>query len=346
MHNSMRRKRTVFAAIGLTIAATLAACGGGETTTTGSEDLAPEDMKIVTVVKLLGVGWFDRMETGIKDFSEETGVDMTMTGADDASPEKQLKIIQDLIAQKPTAITVVPNSPEALEGVLKQAMDAGIIVVTHEASNQQNTHVDIEAFDNAAYGAHIMDNLADCMGESGQYAAFVGHLTAQSHMEWVEGAFEQASSEYPDIERLGDPIEGLEDANVAYQKTKELLSRYPDIKGFEGSAATDVAGIGRAIQEAGLQDETCVMGTSIPSIAGKFLEDGSIDKIFFWDPAIAGEAQGKLAVMLAQGEKIEAGLDLGLEGYEDLQPIEGSPHGFAGSAWIDVDKNNAEEYPF
>jgi simple sugar transport system substrate-binding protein len=330
------------------LAVALAACssGGGGTNTNAGSDKADKDIKVVTVVKLRGVGWFDRMETGIKEYAKETTVQASMTGADDASPEKQVKLIQDAIAQKPDAITVVPNSPEALEGVLKQAMNAGIKVVTHEASNQQNTDVDIEAFDNTAYGAHIMDSMAECMGDSGKYAAFVGHLTAQSHMEWVKGAFDQAKAKYPDIQRIGGPIEGLEDANVAYQKTKELLAKHPDITGFEGSAATDVAGIGRAIQEAGLQDKTCVMGTSIPSIASKYLQDGSIDKIFFWDPALAGKAQDMLAVMLVKGQKVEPGLNLHLTGYENLQPISGSPHGLHGSAWIDVDKSNAAEYPF
>lgn len=342
----MHKLRGLVAFLGL--AAVLAACSSGSGGTNSSDGAAKadKDIKVVTVVKLRGVGWFDRMETGIKEYAKATTVQASMTGADDASPEKQVKLIQDTIAQKPDAITVVPNSPEALEGVLKQAMNAGIKVVTHEASNQQNTDVDIEAFDNTAYGAHIMDSMAECMGNSGKYAAFVGHLTAQSHMEWVKGAFDQAKSKYPDIQRIGDPIEGLEDANVAYQKTKELLAKYPDIKGFEGSAATDVAGIGRAIQEAGLQDKTCVMGTSIPSIASKYLQDGSIDKIFFWDPALAGKAQDMLAVMLVKGQKIEPGLNLHLTGYENLQPIDGSPHGLHGSAWIDVDKSNAAEYPF
>jgi simple sugar transport system substrate-binding protein len=320
--------------------------GGGGGSSSSSSTKSVKDMKIVTVVKLRGVGWFDRMNEGIKEFATETGAQASMTGADDASPEKQIKIIQDLIAQRPTAITAVPNSPEALEGVLKQAQSAGIKVVTHEASNQKNTDVDIEGFNNADYGAHIMDNLAKCMGEKGKYAAFVGHLTAKSHMEWVDGALKQAKAKYPGIQRVGGPIEGVEDANVAYQKTKELLSKNPDIKGFEGSAATDVAGIGRAIQEAGLQDKICVMGTSIPSIASKYLDSGAVDKIFFWDPALAGKAQDKLAVMLAQGKEIKAGLDLGLEGYEKLQKIPDSPHGFAGSAWIDVDKNNASKYDF
>lgn len=323
----------------------VAACsGGGDSSSAGGKK--PKDMRIVTVVKLRGVSWFDRMDQGVKQFAKSTGVNASTTGADDASPEKQIKIIQDLIAERPTAITVVPNAPEALEGVLKQAQSAGIKVVTHEASNQQNTDVDIEGFNNGAYGAHMMDNLSKCMGGKGKYVAFVGHLTAQSHMEWVKGAFAQAKKKYPGIQRVGGPIEGLEDANVAYQKTKELLAKNPDITGFEGSASTDVAGIGRAIQEAGLENKTCVMGTSIPSLVGKYLPSGAVDKIFFWDPALAGQAQDKLAVMLAKGEKITAGTDLGLKGYANLSKIPGSPHGFAGSAWIDVDKTNASKYKF
>lgn len=336
-------------AVLLAIGALVSACSSntGSSASAGAGSTKdPKSMRIVTVVKLLGVGWFDRMETGIKEFATQTGVNATMTGADDASPEKQVKIVQDLIPQKPTAITVVPNSPESLEGVLKQARDAGIITIGHEAASLKNVDADIEAFNNTAYGAVIMDNLQQCMGGSGKYVAFVGHLTAESHMQWVKGAFDEAASKYPNIQRISDPIEGLEDANVAYQKTKELLAKNPDIKGFEGSAATDVVGIGRAIQEAGLQDKTCVMGTSIPSISNKYLADGSIDKIFFWDPALAGKAQDMLAQMLANGQKIEAGLNLHLTGYENLQRIEGTPAAWSGNAWVIVDKSNAADYPF
>jgi simple sugar transport system substrate-binding protein len=342
-----KRKWAVLGGIALAVvAAALMASSTPSTARASSQEQAAQKYKIVTVVKLLGVGWFDRMNEGIKKYAKQTGNNATMTGGDDASPEKQIKIIQDLIATKPGAITVVPNSPQSLEGVLKQAMNAGIKVVTHEASNQKNTNVDIEAFNNPAYGAHMMDNLAKCMGGKGKYVAFVGHLTAQSHMEWVAGALAEAKKKYPGVQRIGGPNEGLEDANVAYKKTKDLLSKYPDIKGFEGSAATDVAGIGRAIQEAGLQNKTCVMGTSIPSIASKYLKDGSIDGIFFWDPALAGIAQDKLAVMLLQGKKIGPGLSLGIHGYNNLKKIPGSPHGLAGNAWVDVTKKNMAQYPF
>jgi simple sugar transport system substrate-binding protein len=310
------------------------------------KDAQTKKIRIVMVVKRTGIGWFERMEQGIKQFAAQNAVDATMTGASDADPQKQADIIRKLIGEKPDAITVVPNSPEALEDVLKQARAAGIKVVTHEASNQVNTDVDIEAFDNLAYGAHLMEELASCMGGSGKYVAFVGHTTARSHMRWATAAHEHAKQKYPKIVRISAPVEAAESLETAYQKAKELLARHPDLKGFEGSSVVDIAGIGRAVREAGLQGKTCVMGTSLPSVAGPFLDDGAVDKMFLWDPMVAGQAQVKLALMLIKGEKIVPGLDLGLPGYRKLTTIPGTPHGLAGSGWITVDKSNVRQYPF
>src|SRR5215469_15453009 len=180
-------------------------------------------IRIVTVVKRTGIVWFERMEQGIKQFATQTGVDATMTGAADADPQKQADVIRKLITERPSAITVVPNSPKALEEVLKQAREAGIKVVTHEASNQVNTDVDIEAFDNLAYGSHLMDELALCMGGSGKYVAFVGHTTARSHIRWATAAYERARQKYPKVLRISAPVETAERLETAYQNAKELL---------------------------------------------------------------------------------------------------------------------------
>ena len=343
------RKTKLLAGVGFGAVAMLALAGCGQvggTTGGGETGGSAEDGAMVTVVKISGVGWFDRMEVGVKEFAEETGLDARQEGADDASPEKQIQIIQDLIAQSPAAITVVPNSPEALESVLKQARDQGIIVVAHEAAGIKNADIDIEAFDNRAYGAKIMDNLAECMGDSGQYVSFVGGLTAKTHMDWVGGAYDQQQAEYPDLTRVEEPVESKEDENVAYQRAKELLAKYPDIKGFQGSAGTDVAGIARAVQEAGLEDQVCVMGTSIPSVAKKYIVDGSIDKIFFWDPAMAGKAQLKIAQLLVDGEEITDGTDLGIEGYNSLKKLDGFDNVYVGDAAVIVDKDNVDDYDF
>jgi simple sugar transport system substrate-binding protein len=300
--------------------------------------------RYVVSVKLIGVGWFDNMDKGIKAWAKSNKVDATMTGATDASPEKQSKMVEDLIAQKVTGIGIVPNDVASIDGVIAKAKRAGIKVVTHEASAIKNADANIEAFNNAAYGAVIMDNLATCMGNAGQYAAFVGTLTNGSHNEWVAGALAQAKKKYSGITRVEDPIESKENAETAYDKTKELIKKYPNIKGIQGSSANDVVGIGKAVEELGLNDKVCVMGTSIPSMTSKYLTTGAIDKIFFWDSALAGKAMLNMLEILNKGGKITPGMNLKVPGYNKITKAKGSAKGWEGSAWVIVDKNNMAKY--
>ncbi|MDT0182973.1 autoinducer 2 ABC transporter substrate-binding protein [Microbacterium sp. ARD31] len=348
----MKRKSSAIALLAGATVFALAGCGttaGGGSTDPGAGAGDGGDGAsgaYVTVVKATGIGWFDRMQVGVDEWASETGVDARQEGPADATNEGQVEIIQNLIAQEPAAITVVPNDVAGLASVLGEARDAGIVVVSHEAAGIENVDIDIEAFENTAYGAQIMDNLAECMGEEGGYVQFVGRLTNGSHSEWVQGALDNQESNFPDMNRLEDPIESEEDEEVAYNKAKELLAKYPDIKGFQGSAGTDVVGIARAVEEAGKADSVCVMGTSIPSVAGSYLDSGAIDKIFFWDPALAGKAQLAIAQILVDGGTIEEGTDLGIEGYESLVKLEGFDNVFAGEAGVVVDASNAAEYDF
>lgn len=305
---------------------------------------AAQNLNMATIVKIAGINWFNRMEEGVKKFGADNKVTAFEKGPEKADAALQIPILEDLIAQKVNSLCVIPMSPETLEPVLKKAMDNKIVVVTHEASNQTNMDADIEAFDNTAFGAHLMDNLAQRMGEEGEYAVFVGSLTSKTHNEWVDGAIARQKEKYPKMTLVADKQETADDAQKAYEKAKELLKAHPNIKGFEGSASTDVAGIGQAIEEAGLADKTVVVGTSLPSIAGKFLKTGAVDMIGFWDPADAGYACNKIAMMFINGQKLTEGMDLGIPGYEKITSKDGKV--WYGSAWVDVTKENMDTYPF
>jgi simple sugar transport system substrate-binding protein len=352
------RKLTLLVLSGMLGALVLSACGeqatpqpaatqptGGQTTTeqTPAGQAGGGKYEIATVVKISGINWFNRMEEGVKKFATDTGNNAYQQGPSQADAAQQVQLVQDLIAKKPDAITIVPFSQEAVEPVLKQAMDQGIVVIAHEASAQQNINYDIEAFDNKAYGEHLMDALAKGMGEEGEYALFVGGLTSKSHNEWVDAAVARQKEKYPNMKQVGDKQETKDDQQVAYQKAKEILAAYPDIKGFQGSASTDVAGIGLALEEAGLQDKTTVVGTSLPSISSKYIETGAVDLISFWDPADAGYAMNKLAVMMLDKQAIADGMDLGIPGYEKLS-LQGKV--LYGKAWVDVTKDNLDKYDF
>ena len=337
----MRCSRTSLLAA---VSVTMAVCAAFP----GVADAAPnpDDMTMVNVVKVQGLPWFNRMAVGVEGFATRTGVQASQEGADDTSPQKQVQLVADLIPRRPNAITVVPNSVAALEDVLGQARAQGITVVSHEATGIQNADVDIEAFDNAAFGRQTIQGLAQCMGGQGDYVQFVGSVTMTTHMQWVDAAHDMQLADFPGMNRIDGPVETGNDEPTAYAKAKELLAKYPNLRGFQGAASTDVPGIARAVRDAGLQDRTCVMGTAVPSVAAPYFTDGAIDKIFFWDPAMAGQAQMQIALMLVQGQKIETGTDLNVPGYESLAKLDGYDNVFVGNAALEADAATISAYQF
>ncbi|MDQ0512148.1 substrate-binding domain-containing protein [Ancylobacter amanitiformis] len=329
------------ALLGSALAATILAGSAGAL-------MAQNKPVIATVVKISGIPWFDRMETGVKQFQKDNpDVVATQYGPATADAAQQLQIVTDLIAKGVNGLAVVPMDPSVLEGTLKRAMDRGIIVVTHEADNQKNTNADVEAFDNADYGRALNERLAKCMDGKGKWTTFVGSLGSRTHMQWV-GAGEENAKKYAGMQLVDANNESFDDANGTYEKAKEILRKHPDIKGFQTSAGNDVLGVGRAIDEAGLSGKVCLVGTGLPNPSQDLLESGAITAIGFWDPQKAGMAMNSVAKSLIAGKKIEDGANLGVPGYEKVKVIKGPGEGvlIIGNGMVIADKANYKEYLF
>lgn len=305
------------------------------------------DYKIATVVKESSDPWFIRMEEGVNRFAEDTGVNAYQKGPSKTDAAQQVQVIEELIAQDIDAICVVPIDPAACETVLKKAMDKGIVVITHEATTQQNCDFNIEAFDNAGYGAYMMDELAKAMGEEGQYVCMVSFLTNAAHKEWSDAAIARQKEKYPNMELIPEEkIETEDNMEVAYERVKEILKKYPDIKGFLGTASNDPPGAGKAIDEMGLTGSVFAVGTSVTSVAAPYLESGSVTTATCWDPADAGYAMNVLAKMILDGrrDEIQTGLDLGVPGFDSITVTDGKY--INGEGWIAITKDNMTEYNF
>jgi simple sugar transport system substrate-binding protein len=306
-------------------------------------------LSMATVVKVDGIAWFDRMREGVKEFGSLTGNDVWMVGPSHTDAAEQVALVENLIAPGVDAICIVPFSVEAVEPVLKKARDRGIIVVAHEASNLKNADYIIEAFDNKAYGAALMQSLAKQMGEEGDYVATVGSLTSQSQNEWIDGGIDYQKAHFPKMHLATQRLETYDDANQDYNKLKEALTAYPKLKGVLGGPMPTSAGAGRLIAERGLKGKLFFAGTGLVSVAGEYLRTGDIGYIQFWDPAAAGIAMNIVAAMALKGKKgeLKEGLDLGLTGYTKLiTPVANRPNLLYGAGWVSVTKENISQYNF
>ena len=277
---------------------------------------ADEGWEIAVVPKDSTNPWFVRMDTGVKEVADETGVNCYQidTGTIDAT--KQAQLVEDLIAQGVDAICVVPVDMESMDSTLKKAKDAGIVVITHEGADLTNVDYDIEAFSNEGYGAFIMQNLAEAMGEEGVYTTMVASLTNGSHNEWADAAVEYQKEHYPNMTLLEDNprVESDDNGDTAYNVAKELIKTYPDLKGIIGFSSPAPIGAGQAVSEMGLQGKVAVVGTCMPNDANALMKEGAISSGLLWDPAALGYLSVGLAKYVLDGNEIKDG-DVEIQGY-------------------------------
>lgn len=317
-----------------------------ETTETAAP-ASDEKYVIANTPKCIGIEWWDRMEVGNKAFAEATGHEVYQAGpAGDADTAVQIATIEDCISSGVDIINVIPSDPDACETTLAKAREAGIVVISHEAEGMTNIDYDIEAFVNEDYGAHLMDLLAEQMGEEGGYCLMMGAFTMTSHQQWVAGAIKRQEEAYPNMYQVCDPVEsaaGGGTSNGSYKVAKEVIAAYPEVKGFIGCDMADPPGIAMAVEEAGKAGQIAVTGTCLVSCCQQYLENGTIKVFSAWDPAIAGQAMSALGVLVKQGVEIVDGIDLGVPGFESCT-LKGNI--LYGSAWFDGTLENMADYNF
>jgi simple sugar transport system substrate-binding protein len=330
----------------LTVSATFVlANGSSEKSTTASS--GGKKYTMVMVVKLEGVAWFDNMRLGIQAFGKDhPDVNISQTGGSTADPALQVQIVNNQIAKGVDAVMAVPNDPNSLVSSFKRARQDNIVVTTQEAANLQVGNYDVEAFHNDAYGRQMMDYMAKWMGDKGMWQPFVGHLTAPSHNQWVDGEQAEAKAKYPNLTQATKRIEDLENQHTAYEKTLELLKTYPNLKAIMGSAMSTVPGAAQAITEKGLIGKVAAFGTCLPSVAGDYITSGAVEKISFWVPADAGYEVAMAAYDALKGITIKDGMDLGRPGYDKVT-VQKNKYGVPvvyGAAWVNVDKSNLDQW--
>ena len=349
-------KKTLALVLALAMALSLISCSttgpdvpsspSGSSPVSGSTpdpQCAGEALTIVSIPKLVGVAWFDRMIPGGERWVEDHGGNFYQSGPSTADAALQLQALEDAITERADVIHVVPNSTETLELAMKKAMDAGIIVISHEAPSAQNVNYDVEAFQNAAYGEHFIDALAALTDGKGGYAIIVGSVQAQTHMEWANAAVAYQKEAYPDMYLVADYVESNEDHDTAYTKTQELLKTYPDLKGIIGCSVIDPAGAALAVEEAGKIGEVFIVGTSVVDVAAAYLESGAISMISLWDTDKTSYAMCEAARIVQEGGTVQTGDNLGAEGYENVV-VDGRI--IYGKAWVDITVDNMDDDPY
>jgi len=312
-------------------------------------DKEASEWTIAVVVKDATSDWFKRMQVGVDEFGKAKTVNVIQKGPANADAASQVQLVEDMINQGVDAICIIPIDPGALESVLQGAMEKGIVVVSHEASNLKNTLFDVEAFTAESFGETMMEQLAKAMGKTGKYAQMVAYTTSTTHMEYSNAEYNYQKTNYPDMSLINDTVpsaESSEKVDTAYSKAKEILKANTDLAGFTGEASVDILGEAQAVEELGLADQVSIVGVGTPNACKEYVQNGTISAVCLWDPSLAGYAMCDVAYKILGGEEVGDGSDLGCEGYNSVTLKEGANRTLLGQAPLILTKENIDDYDF
>jgi rhamnose transport system substrate-binding protein len=314
-----QRRFAALAAVALAGTFVLAGCGssdgsdssnaapttpaGGATSSAGdSSSTVTAAIKVVFLPKNLGNPYFDASDNdGGKTAVGEFGGTYSEVGPDTAAPDAQVPFINTATQQGVGAIVLSADDPTAPCSALKQAMSAGVKVVTFDSDTDPDCR---NVFVNQASPEGIAEAQADliakAIGGSGEIAILSAAANATNQNLWNKLMTAYIAKQYPNI-KIDTTVYGNDDDQTSFDKTAALLQSYPNLKGIVSPTTVGIAAAARYLDTSSYKGKVALTGLGDPAQMKKYINDGTVTSFALWNPSDLGYLAAYAAAALSNG---------------------------------------------
>jgi rhamnose transport system substrate-binding protein len=355
-----RALRALLAVLLLATALAVAACGStnddDDSSSSSSGSASGEEaqssaeikkgLKTVSIPKQLGNPYEETEHSGVTEALKEVDGSNRVSGPTDASASSQVSIINSAVQQKPDAIIIAGNDPNAVAPSLKQADQRGVKVVAMDSDVAPDARtVFINQTSAPLIGKGQVELIAKQIGGKGEIAILSATANATNQNTWIKFMKEELKKPaYKDI-KLVKTAYGDDDDQKSFQETQGLLQAYPNLKGIISPTTVGISAAARYLSTSPKKGKVKLTGLGTPNQMRKFVKDGTVEEFALWVPKDVGYLAGYAAAALVsgqitgkEGESFKAGRlgerKIGAEG----EIILGPPTGF--------NKANIDEFDF
>lgn len=297
----MKRLATSVAALALTAAMASAAD-------------APKD--IAVVIKATDSDFWQYLAVGANNYAKEhPEVKVTVYGApSETDVDKQVSILENLVAKKVPGILVAASSSDAPAPILEEAEKAGLSVVT---ADNRVTGLDAPhlATDNLKAGAQGADKLVEVLrSRNVPLKGKVSLISAVAGIEVLskrdEGFTTRLAEIAPDLRLL--PTRYVDnDIQKAMSVLSDQMLANPDLVGIFGDNNHTGDGVALAIRDANKGGKVAAVAFDSDPEEVHSLQDGLLDALILQDPYGMGYKGVDYIVRQMRGEKLPAYTDTG-----------------------------------
>jgi rhamnose transport system substrate-binding protein len=325
--------RVLLAALVLVAAFAVAACGetkdenaasdGSSSSSSSQSDSGtadpnaeiPKGLKTVSIPKQLGNPYEEFEHSGVDEALKELGGSNRISGATDAGASTQIPIINAAVQQKPDAIIIAGNDPDAVAPALKQAAQKGIKIVGMDSDVAPDARsVFVNQVTTELVGKNQVESIAKQIDNKGEIAILSATANATNQNAWIKVMKETLKDpKYKDI-KLVKVAYGDDDDQKSFQETQGLIQAYPNLKGIISPTTVGVAAAARYLSTSPQKGKIKLTGLGFPNQMRKFVKDGTVEEFQLWVPKDVGYLAGQAAAALVagritgkEGEKFTAG---------------------------------------
>jgi ribose transport system substrate-binding protein len=299
-------KKLVAGIAGAAIVLSLAACGGGGTSTTaapaGTATTGATGDKIrVSLVAKGTSDYWTLVKNGAMAAGADLGAEVTYNAPDTENEgDKQLNQLQAAINDKPNGVGIAPQdgAQDGAPAIVDLAAAANIPVVAFDTP-LANSDVPIAtiASDNEGIGAQAAENLSTLLGGKGKVAMVIQGVTGTAAAR-RDGFVNWMKANAPGIEVV-DIQNGEADPAKSRDKAQGILQAHPDLAGFAGTSDYSTIAIADEVAAKGLPVK--VVGVDASPDVLTLLTEGKIHGIVTQNPYQIGYQTVKTLVEAAKG---------------------------------------------
>ena len=262
----------------------------------------PKGLKTVSIPKQLGNPYEEFEHSGVTEALKELGGSNRIQGSTDAGASSQVPLINSIVQQKPSAIIIAGNDPNAVAPALKQAAQRGIKVVAMDSDVAPDARsVFVNQVTTKLVGQNQVEPIAKQIGNKGQIAILSATANATNQNAWIKVMKDTLKQpKYKDI-KLVKVAYGDDDDQKSFQQMQGLIQAYPNLKGVISPTTVGVAAAARYLSTSPEKGKVKLTGLGFPNQMRKFVDNGTVDEFQLWVPKDVGYLAGQAAAALVAG---------------------------------------------
>lgn len=299
----------------LSITTILISCSGSpkqsQTSPPSNTSKSKETIEIAVIPKSFSHQFWLTVKAGAEDAGKELGVKIIWQGtAKETEVEQQINIVQDMINRKVKAIVLAASDANALVGIVENAVNKGIPVVTIDSGVNSDKPISFVATDNILGAKIAADTLAKLIGEEGE-VGLIPFVSGAATSEMRERGFKEGISAYPKIKLVSVQYS---DSNVAkaMDVTNDMLTAFPNLKGIFAANESSAVGCAQAVKSKGKAGQVKIVAFDAAEEEIQALKEGVIQALIVQNPYKMGYLGVKTAYDAIQGKPVEKRIDTGV----------------------------------